>query len=492
MPAKKTWHPRVAFSFLVSSPCTALPPRWPARLSCVCVLFGTLTLVIRRPPPYWSLSSKSSPRRRSPFPPALQPQPRLRVLSPHAQHAAVPGTNVSLSFPVHRVNSSGEKFFLKRRNPPEPGIALSLSIREKRKTNSDTRLTNREKVGLYLLKPGWSCGHCYRYNSAHRRPSEIEGSRQGDPCTAQVLGSQFLSLIGNPGGPEQGPSVEGLNLPTKAALEVSSIMKKKPSQAKRGLGAKKGSLGAQKLTSTCFNEMEKQAQAVDKLKEQEDLARTAPKEESIVSSLRLAYKDLEIQVKNDEKKNMSGKTKAESERLGMGFGNCRSGISHSATSDMQTIEQETPVIAKPRKKYSDDNDDSYFTSSSRFFDDSMELRSSSFSSWDDSSDFYWKKKSTKEADTILKTTGYSDRPTTRRKPDYEPVGNTDEAQKKFGNVKAISSDMYFGRQDHADVSVRRAGAWAWGEQVMVLSEMGSGCERPGPGGLEPGTQTRCF
>lgn len=65
------------------------------------------------------------------------------------------------------------------------------------------------------------------------------------------------------------------------------------------------------------------------------------------------------------------------------------------------------------------------------------------------------------------------RPTTRRKPDYEPVGNTDEAQKKFGNVKAISSDMYFGRQDHADVSVWRASAWApragaWecGEQVM--------------------------
>lgn len=52
------------------------------------------------------------------------------------------------------------------------------------------------------------------------------------------------------------------------------------------------------------------------------------------------------------------------------------------------------------------------------------------------------------------------RPTTRRKPDYEPVENTDEAQKKFGNVKAISSDMYFGRQAQADVSVWRASVWA--------------------------------
>ncbi|XP_037701605.1 ADP-ribosylation factor GTPase-activating protein 3 [Choloepus didactylus] len=255
------------------------------------------------------------------------------------------------------------------------------------------------------------------------------------------------------GRQEKGPSVEDLNVPTKAALEVSSIIKKKPNQAKKGLGTKKGGLGAQKLTNKCFNEIEKQAQAVDKMKEQEDLARAVPKEESIVSSLRLAYKDLEIQMKKDDKMNISGKKKVESERLGMGFGNCRSGISHSVTSDMQTIEQETPIVAKPRKKYTDE-DDSYFTSSSRYFDEPVELRSSSFSSWDDSSDSYWKKETIKDTETILKSTGYSDRPTARRKPDYESVENTDEAQKKFGNIKAISSDMYFGRQDQADYETR--------------------------------------
>lgn len=42
-----------------------------------------------------------------------------------------------------------------------------------------------------------------------------------------------------------------------------------------------------------------------------------------VSSLRLAYKDLEIQTKKDEKMNLSGQKKAEAERLGMGFGSCR-------------------------------------------------------------------------------------------------------------------------------------------------------------------------
>ncbi|XP_077025191.1 ADP-ribosylation factor GTPase-activating protein 3 isoform X1 [Tamandua tetradactyla] len=258
----------------------------------------------------------------------------------------------------------------------------------------------------------------------------------------------------NEGGPEKGPNVESLNIPTKPALEVSSIIKKKPNQAKKGLGTKKGSLGAQKLTNKCFNEIEKQAQAVNKMKEQEDLARAAPKEESIVSSLRLAYKDLEIQMKKDEKMNISGKKKIESERLGMGFGSCRSGISHSVTSDMQTIEQETPITAKPRKKYTDDNDDSYFTSSSRYFDEPVELRSSSFSNWGDSSDSYWKKETVKDTEAILKSTAYSDRPTARRKPDYELVENTDEAQKKFGNIKAISSDMYFGRQDQADYETR--------------------------------------
>ncbi|KAM5333850.1 ADP-ribosylation factor GTPase-activating protein 3 isoform 2-T2 [Glossophaga mutica] len=238
------------------------------------------------------------------------------------------------------------------------------------------------------------------WSSAHPEPSSSAPRSEESPPA------------NNEGGPEQGPSVEGLNVPTKAALEVSSIIKKKPSQAKKGLGAKKGGLGAQKLASTCFNEIEKQAQAVDKMKEQEDLARTAaPKEES-------------------------------------------TGISHSATADMQTIDQETPVTAKPRKKYSEDSDESCFTSSSRYFEEPMELRSSSFSSWDDSSDAYWKKQSLKDADLAPKAAGPADRPTTRHKPDYEPVTNTDEAQKKFGNVKAISSDMYFGRQAQAEYETR--------------------------------------
>ncbi|XP_028584584.2 ADP-ribosylation factor GTPase-activating protein 3 isoform X1 [Podarcis muralis] len=272
--------------------------------------------------------------------------------------------------------------------------------------------------------------------------------------------------------PEHGPSVDCLSVSPQASLansenvnasgtthskEASSMLKKKPNQVRKGLGAKKGGLGAQKMSSKSFNEIEKQAQAVDKMKEDMHASKGTEKEEPLVSSLRLAYKDLEIQMK-DEKINMAGKKKTEVERLGMGFNSNRSGISHSVTSDMQMIQQETPIMAKPRKKYNNNDDvDSYFSSpSSRYFD-SSELRSSTFSNWDDNSDSFWKKESgNRDLDTILssKTSSYLERPSSRRKAEFEPPASTDEAQKKFGNVKAISSDMYFGKQDHADYEAR--------------------------------------
>uniref|UniRef100_A0A8C5UCV2 ADP-ribosylation factor GTPase-activating protein 3 n=1 Tax=Malurus cyaneus samueli TaxID=2593467 RepID=A0A8C5UCV2_9PASS len=239
--------------------------------------------------------------------------------------------------------------------------------------------------------------------------------------------------------------------------ENTTFIKKKPNAAKKGLGAKKGGLGAQKVSSQNFSEIEKQAQAVDKMKEQEDLHsnKKTEKEEPLVSSLRLAYRDFDIKTR-EENLNLSGKKKSELERLGMGLGSSRSGISHSVTSDLQTIEQEAPAVTKPKKKYMDDVEDSYFSSSSRYYD-SSDLRSSSFSKWDDNSDAFWKKENnSRDIDILLtsKSTGFSDRPASRRKPEYEPPSNTEEAQKKFGNVKAISSDMYFGRQDQADYEAR--------------------------------------
>ncbi|XP_069484328.1 ADP-ribosylation factor GTPase-activating protein 3 isoform X2 [Ambystoma mexicanum] len=274
-----------------------------------------------------------------------------------------------------------------------------------------------------------------------------------------LVGTTEMITDTNEGDSDIGPSVDCLSMSPKAALDMS-IMKKKPTQAKKGLGAKKGGLGAQKVSSKSFNEIEKHAQAVDKRKEQEEqhASKKSETEEPIVTSLRFAYKDLEMQMKSDEKlKNLTGKKKVEAERLGMGFGN-RSGISHSVLSEMQTIEQETPTVAKPKKKYTEEMEDSFFSSSRpRYVEESEDLGSRSFSKWDDSSDLFWKKESnSKDADTFLssKLSSYEDRPTSRRKQEYEAPPSTDDAQKKFGNAKSISSDMYFGKQDSAEYEAR--------------------------------------
>ncbi|XP_012590562.1 PREDICTED: ADP-ribosylation factor GTPase-activating protein 3 [Condylura cristata] len=144
--------------------------------------------------------------------------------------------------------------------------------------------------------------------------------------------------------------------------------------------------------------------------------------------------------KGDGKMNPAGRKKAESERLGMGLGSCRRCVGAGSAG------------AQARG-----------AGFRRYFEEPVEFRASSFSSWDDSSDSYWKKETSKDRDPALKTTGHSDRPAARRKPDYEAAASTDEAQKKFGNVKAISSDMYFGRQAQADAvtAVRaRAGSYS--------------------------------
>lgn len=266
---------------------------------------------------------------------------------------------------------------------------------------------------------------------------------------------------GKEGDQEIGPSVDCLSMSPKAALEISSSMfKKKPGTAKKGLGAKKAGLGAQKVSGKSFNEIEKQAQAVDKLKEQELVNATKKTEEPVVASLRLAYKELEIQKQKDEEKlkNMPASKKADAERLGMGFGN-RSGISHSVLSEMQTIEQVAPRNTKHKKIYQEEEPDDFLSSSrSRYREDPLDPVSSSFLRWNEKSDDFWgKDTSSSDFDMTLSsksTTSYDDRPATRRKHDIEPGPVTDDAQKKFGNAKAISSDMYFGKQDNADYETR--------------------------------------
>uniref|UniRef100_A0A8C9YZA4 ADP-ribosylation factor GTPase-activating protein 3 n=1 Tax=Sander lucioperca TaxID=283035 RepID=A0A8C9YZA4_SANLU len=282
-------------------------------------------------------------------------------------------------------------------------------------------------------------------------------------CTSCIY---LVSIYGNL---DEGPSVEMLSVSTESSLgwfifftftyilTFTYII----------LASKKGGLGAQKVSSKSFSDLEKKAQAADKLREKEESTGASKKsnrpEESISPSLRLACKDFEQQRKMEEKKlkGLEGNRKEQAERLGMGLG-MRSGVSHSVTSDMHMIQQESPLGTKTTKarRFTEDNDDEGSFSSrilSRF-EDQTETSDSFSSLWDDRGEGGWIKESKKpEPDFYLTSTisSLNDRPTARRKPEAVPVSDTGEAQKKFGgDVKAISSDMYFGKQDNSEYEAK--------------------------------------
>ncbi|XP_028306921.1 ADP-ribosylation factor GTPase-activating protein 3-like isoform X1 [Gouania willdenowi] len=270
------------------------------------------------------------------------------------------------------------------------------------------------------------------------------------------------------GNLEEGPNVELLVGSPKTNPEPSSILKKKPAGAKKTLGSKKGGLGAQKVSSQSFSELEKKAQAAEKLREQEEgfsAARspTSANNESIAPSMRLAYKDLEQQRKLGEQKlkGLEGKKREQAERLGMGLG-IRSGVSHSVTSDMHIIEQENPLGNRPFKssllKDTDMEDNGSFSSRSHSKFGVQTEASDTFSSkWADSSDRGWMSEEKKpELDVYLSSSkSQDDRATSRRKQEPTPFSDSGEARKKFGDdVKAISSDMYFGKQDNAEYEAK--------------------------------------
>uniref|UniRef100_A0AAX7UAK0 ADP-ribosylation factor GTPase-activating protein 3 n=1 Tax=Astatotilapia calliptera TaxID=8154 RepID=A0AAX7UAK0_ASTCA len=228
------------------------------------------------------------------------------------------------------------------------------------------------------------------------------------------------------------------------------------------LASKKGGLGAQKVSSQSFSELEKKAQAADKIREKESFAgakKNVTTEESIAPSMRLAYKDFEQQRKIEEQKlkGLEGKKKEQAERLGMGLG-MRSGVSHSVMSDMHTIQQDNPIGAKTtkgRRFIDEDDDEGSFSSRSDKVDDQSETSDSFSSRWGDGDDGRgWMKESKKpEPDFFLSSTitSFDD----RRKPETAALSDTGEARKKFGDdVKAISSDMYFGKQDNSEYEAK--------------------------------------
>uniref|UniRef100_A0A672NLB5 ADP-ribosylation factor GTPase-activating protein 3 n=1 Tax=Sinocyclocheilus grahami TaxID=75366 RepID=A0A672NLB5_SINGR len=202
---------------------------------------------------------------------------------------------------------------------------------------------------------------------------------------------------------------------------MSSLIKKKHSTGKKSMGSRKAGLGAQKVSSQSFSAQQKRAQAVDRLQEERSPQKSSAEPE--VLSLSRAYESLEVQRRRDEVKlsRLDSKKKEQAERLGMGFGG-RSGLSHSVMEDMQMIQQESPAQS---------------SSSRRALSCQMPVRTAP----------HWKNLPC----VVFITSVCALRVSARRK---EPQPVSDDAQRKFADAKAISSDMFFGKQDNAEYEVR--------------------------------------
>uniref|UniRef100_A0A7N5P041 ADP-ribosylation factor GTPase-activating protein 2 n=1 Tax=Ailuropoda melanoleuca TaxID=9646 RepID=A0A7N5P041_AILME len=224
------------------------------------------------------------------------------------------------------------------------------------------------------------------------------------------------------------------------------------------LGAKKG-LGAQKVSSQSFSEIERQAQVAEKLREQQAADAKKQAEESMVASMRLAYQELQIDRKKEEKQlqNLEGKKREQAERLGMGLVS-RSSVSHSVLSEMQVIEQETPVSAKSSRSQLDLFDDvgTFASGPPKYKDNPFSLGESFGSRWDTDATWGMDRMEEKEPEvTISSIRPISERVTNRREVESRSSGlESSEARQKFAGAKAISSDMFFGREVDAEHEAR--------------------------------------
>lgn len=278
------------------------------------------------------------------------------------------------------------------------------------------------------------------------------------------------------------PNVEAalMTSPTAAAQMQASrkptIGQRKPQNKKGGLGAKKtGGLGAQKVKKD-FAEIEREAELADlgRLKAAEDAKIEAQNREEneakAAASMRLAYQDLSLEQKKTEDKirQLDPKKANQVERLGMGVVK-KGGISHSAITEIATIDQEEPdsfksfqTSTRKATNFEDDfeiiGDDwkSSTNNNSKFDFDSSPSASSN--NWEKEFEVM---KTTSKFDTkkSLDDNKWSNtfdeqpkRSTDRiRRPDTlntAPSSGSIDMQ-KYGSAKAISSDMLFGHDQNS-------------------------------------------
>lgn len=240
---------------------------------------------------------------------------------------------------------------------------------------------------------------------------------------------------------------------------------KKPIK-KATLGAKKNGLGAQKVRIN-FDEIEQRAAEKERQKEAEIAANKLAYQAEIDGkqkaedaaamqklSAKFAMQDLDAQRKQMEAKCAKDPSKAASvDRLGMG-GVGRAKAAHSVAGGIRSIKQDDVFSFKksPSPKEDDDwevIDDKYGKKSTSNEDDFFTkdyTPSKKPVKEDDFFDSYETQPAQKSRYSASSSSTASKVPTTRLTAGSTPASDVD-IQKKFGNAKAISSDMYFGNNE---------------------------------------------
>lgn len=279
------------------------------------------------------------------------------------------------------------------------------------------------------------------------------------------------------------PSVDLLNSVLTNNGPAPTIGARKIQPKKTGIGARKSGLGATKV-KTNFAEIEQRANLANQFKEPVPEKKLTVEEEiESVASVRLAYQDLSLkQSKEEAKLKTIDPLKAKQmERLGMGFNLRGSDVSHSALSDMETISQSAAPKTSSSSSSSGNKSSSYdreinndsFADSLLGYPPSMyktskqdkELEMMGFESIEPIDSHHsnitsmFASQSANNSTTKTSSSSSSSKPitsvssgsekTSTRKPFGKPTAvesNEDQAQKKFGSAKGISSDQYFGNQ----------------------------------------------
>lgn len=246
-----------------------------------------------------------------------------------------------------------------------------LTKDSKEKYNSRAAQTYREKLHQSATKIQRTYGsklHIDDSFNSEKAPREtkdtdfFQEATFGAATTAQNLSTPINLEVETEDKSHEGPSV------TESSMDAASTanpIKSNILGQKKTLATKKKGMGAQKV-NTNFDQIEKKMLDEERDRElqiEEQIKSKQEEEQNLekqMASMKLAYTNMDKQrVKEEAKLMVSDPKKASQlERLGMAVGNRSSGISHSAISDMQIIQQSdnnsSSKNLQPKKDFFDD------------------------------------------------------------------------------------------------------------------------------------------